>query len=188
MRTKLIAGTLAVSHTLLFAQPSFADWRDTLIRSVAPTLVNRAVSYLLREKSPPRSRSAAQPVYQNYERPPEYKSIAEYQQPVLPEYTAPYVTPPPKPSRPAKNSAPKATKLHVPPPPKMMVPPPPPTTPMPDLFHMYPDLYTSALPSSPMPMPTPNTKSNMTPPKKAEPDGDVPIPKVAPDFRNARSN
>lgn len=159
MRLAACAIALSVLLSFLCARPSEAEWKDSLVRAVAPRLVDRGLNYIFKRRPASTAKTPAQEAA---------AKKAATQQPVaetpsyLPLEQAPYYPPgtavptytksatgklPPPPVITAKEMgpAPKSStlkvaksKLAVPPDPNQMVPPPPPSPPTGAILGMYP--------------------------------------------------
>lgn len=185
MQIRLQSLALAFFVTVICAPPSRAEWKETLIRSIAPTLANRGMIYLLRNTQAvhpqPTSTagSYAAPIdsvaYQPRIERPSMKTrnlSAQKQLPPKPIITnAEMGTGPTKQTGSSKSvsrSSPQSSLLSIPPPPRSMVPPPPPGVPSGAILGLYPEelapLATEELPQAEMAV----------------------MPKVAPDFRKTR--
>lgn len=162
MRIIIFAAGLAFLYSVLNAQASYADWKDSLVRAIATPLMNRAVNYVFDRPS------------SNYRAPyavPAPKKVARKNTstPAKSNYsgapTTSYLPPPPV----IPGVVPSTTKSpDIPPPPKTMVPPPPPGVPTGAILGLYPQEF------------------NVEPPAvlKPQPEKDeAPMPKLAPDFR-----
>jgi hypothetical protein len=190
MRIKSVSAGLAFLVVVLIPQPAHADWRDTFIRAVAPTLVNRGINYLLsrpRQKAPQQETSYYNPPPQQqyYDPPQQYyeppaapkKQVVSDTVPKQKPKSSGYVPPPPVIDRvDVKNPTTKKGNLEIPPPPKTMVPPPPPGVPTGAILGMFPE----ELNQLPAVQPTSNAPRVKPSPPKIEVDE---TPKVAPDFR-----
>lgn len=185
MRIRLRAIALAVLAIVLCPVSSKAEWKDTLIRSIAPTLVNRGINYLLRDKRTAVHKQPSNwtPLYEAPIDQAPYGPRVEKQTVAKPSSSPPRYLPP-KPvitsdemghpasktsgSKSASRSSSKNNLLAIPPPPNSMVPPPPPAVPTGAILGLYPEELMQ-LANEESPPPTETT-----------------IPRPAPDFRKAR--
>lgn len=142
MRIIFFAALLAFLFFFQTVQPSYADWKDSLVRAVATPLVNRAMNYLF-----DRPRSTATKSTRAVKPPPTVPPKKTYSVPV-----------------PSTSSAP----VEIPPPPKTMVPPPPPGVPTGAILGMYPQEFNQVEPPAIL-YPKPEKKKE-TPMPKLAPD------------------
>lgn len=205
--TKVRLPAAAFLLALFFAssQPAcHADWRDTLIRAVAPRLVDRSLDYFMRTGSRSSARQTPTAV------PSRPKATNSYQPPTergdyhpAQSYSSPVAKSNPLANQSATTAGKRAAgRLEVPPPPNTLVPPPPAGVPTGAILGLYPpELYKDALQTS---LPTKPVRKGAPPPpqlvasakKKTEQDAEETastaepqeeaMPKPAPDFRRRK--
>lgn len=182
MHSKWVLPALPLYLSVAFAwsQPAcHADWRDSLIRALAPRLVDKTFDYLLRN----RARHTALPAPAG-----------------APQWTSGTDTAAAQPA--TRTSAVKKTlggpastgskaSVSVPPPPNTLLPPPPPGVPTGAVLGLYPQQMNNdpqALSASLKPLhksdpPPPRIVLDKTPPIQPDRNPEPLMPKPAPDFR-----
>lgn len=185
MHSKWVLPALPLCLCVAFvtAQPAcHADWRDSLIRSMAPRLVDRAFDYLLRDRS--RRATAAPASFA-----PRWVSTTGAASPASKTTISGATSTATQ--APSASSNSRATSAAVPPPPKTLVPPPPPGVPTGAILGLYPQQMNvdpealSAMlkpPPKGAPPPPPIVLDKPASPPATQEDDEAPMPKPAPDF------
>ncbi len=194
MHSKWVLPALPLCLCVAFvtAQPAcHADWRDSLIRSMAPRLVDRTFDYLLRDRS---RRAAAPPTSAA----PRWVSTTGAARPAPKTTTGRATGAATQASSGSGTSAgnSRAASAAVPPPPQTLVPPPPPGVPTGAILGLYPqqmnvdpEALSASLkpPRKGAPPPPRIVLDKPASPPATQEDDDAPMPKPAPDFHRRSS-